>query len=59
MIILVIYAVIGYWATGRTIYRNRILIGNGHSIGLMRFTLGLALGPILIPWALINVLLGR
>lgn len=41
MIGLIIYAVLGYWATGRTIYRNRILIGTGKAIFYERLATGL------------------
>lgn len=25
-VLIVLYAILGYWATGRTIYRNRVMI---------------------------------
>lgn len=30
--ILVLYLILGYWATGKTIYANRILIGTWQGI---------------------------
>lgn len=32
MILLFIYMALGYWATGRTIYANKILIGAENTI---------------------------
>lgn len=54
-----VYMIVGYWATGRTIYANRILIGTGQSIFLRRVVMGTILGWILIPWAVIRMLTGR
>lgn len=54
-----IYMLLGYWATGRTIYRNRILIGTGNAIFLQRLFMGFLLGWILIPWAIITLFIGR
>lgn len=58
-ILWIIYMVLGYWATGRTIYRNRILIGTTNGIFLNRLILGFLLGPILIPIAIIGLLCGK
>lgn len=58
-ILWIIYMVLGYWATGRTIYRNRILIGTANGIFLNRLILGFLLGPILIPIAIIGLLCGK
>lgn len=52
---LIIYAVLAYWATGQTIYRNKILIGTGKDIFLQRFAVGFIFGLVLIPWAIISV----
>lgn len=54
-----LYMLIGYWATGRTIYRNRILIGTIEGIFLERVITGFLLGWILIPWAIISLILGH
>lgn len=53
----IIYLILGYWATGKTIYRNKILIGTGQSIFLQRVTVGFCLGFILIPIAIIRLVL--
>ena len=55
-IILIIYLALGYWATGKTIYRNKILIGTGYSIFCKKLVVGFMLGFILIPIALIGLL---
>lgn len=54
-----IYMILGYWATGRTIYRNRILMGTFQSIFLERVIMGFLLGWLLIPWAIIGMILGH
>lgn len=54
-----IYMILGYWATGKTIYKNQILIGTAQGIFLNRIVVGFLLGWILIPIAIISVLLGR
>ena len=60
MVVLVfLYIALGYWATGKTIYANKILIGTGSSIAIQRMTMGFVLGWILIPIALIKLLLFR
>ena len=50
---MVLYMILGYWATGKTIYRNKILIGTANGIFLHRVILGFILGFILIPWAIL------
>ena len=54
-----IYIILGYWAVGRTIYKNRILIGSMTAIFCQKLVLGIFLGWILIPIALIGMLFGR
>ena len=54
IIIMAIYMIAGYWAAGRTIYANKILIGTGSSIFMRRLIMGTLLGVVLIPWALIK-----
>lgn len=53
----VIYLILGYWATGQTIYRNKILIGTGQSIFLQRAIMGFIFGFVLIPVAIIRIIL--
>lgn len=55
--LLLIYMVLGYWATGQTIYRDKILIGTGQAIFLKRVITGFILGFILIPVAIIRLIL--
>lgn len=54
-----IYMAVGYWATGRTIYANKILIGTGTGIFMQRLIMGTLFGWILIPVALIKTFGGR
>ncbi|MDY4515176.1 MAG: hypothetical protein SPD93_01605 [Lachnospiraceae bacterium] len=57
--VIIVYLILGYWATGQTIYRNRILIGTGNGIFLHRVIMGALLGFVLIPWAIISMLLRK
>ena len=57
-ILFFVYMAFGYWATGRTIYVNKILIGTGMTIFMRRLVMGTILGWILIPIAVIKMLLG-
>ncbi len=52
MILVIIYMVLGYWATGKTIYANSVLIGTWTGIFIRRFIMGTLLGWVLIPVAL-------
>ena len=56
-IFLIIYAALGYWACGKTIYANRIRIGTASNLFLTRLILGCLLGFILIPIAIIKSIL--
>ncbi len=55
---IIIYMILGYWATGKTIYRNRILIGTTGGIFLEKLLMGTLLGWALIPWAIIRLIRG-
>lgn len=57
MILLFIYMALGYWATGRTIYANKILIGAGNTIFLQKVIMGTLFGWALIPIAIIKMIL--
>jgi hypothetical protein len=58
-IIFLIYLAAGYWATGQTIYANKIIISSGNTFFFRRLTYGLVFGWILIPVALIKMILNR
>lgn len=57
--LLLVYMILGYWATGKTIYANKILIGTGSAIFLQRLIMGFLLGFILIPIAVIKLIFIR
>ena len=59
VILLLIYMALGYWATGVTVYADKILFGTFTAILIRRLVLGLVFGWILIPWALIKTFTGR
>lgn len=55
MILVIVYMIAGYWATGKTIYANKIVIYSGFgTFFIQRLIMGTILGWILIPWALIK-----
>lgn len=56
---LLIYMVLGYWAAGQTIYKNRILIGSWTAIFLEKLVTGFFLGFILIPIAIIKLFFSK
>ena len=58
-ILVFIYLAAGYWATGQTIYANKILIGAASDIFLQRVILGAIFGFVLIPIAIIKNILFR
>jgi len=53
-ILIIAYAVLGYWAVGQTIYANKIRIGRASDLFITRLILGLLLGIILIPIAILR-----
>ena len=53
-IFFIIYGALGYWAAGKTIYANKIRIGTFKDLFLTRFIVGILLGFILIPVAIIK-----
>jgi hypothetical protein len=58
-ILFLIYLAVGYWAVGRTVYANKILIGTTSAIFFTKFAIVLMFGWIVIPWALIKMFTGR
>lgn len=60
ILILIIYMALGYWATGQTIYANKIIIY--HQVGdlfMQRMIWGSIAGWVLIPWALLKLFFKR
>ena len=56
-VIIIAYAALGYWAAGQTVYANKIRIGTWKDLFLTRLIVGVLLGWILIPVALIKTFL--
>lgn len=55
-ILFLCYLAAGYWATGKTIYANKIIIySNSTSLFIQRVVYGGIFGWALIPWALIKM----
>ena len=59
MILMLLYFILGYWACGKTIYANKIRIGTAQNLFIQRFVIGVFLGWILIPIALLKTIFGR
>ena len=62
LLLVIAYIAGGYWAVGKTIWANMIIIGaamGSNSIFVQRCCLGAVLGWILIPVAIIKSLMGR
>ena len=59
LIIAIVYIIAGYWATGETIYANKILIGQAGDIFIQRCVMGAILGWALIPVAIIKRIFSR
>ena len=56
MVVFIVYCVLSYWAVGQTIFANKIQIGSMKDVFLTRFVLGVLLGLILIPVAILKKL---
>lgn len=56
MVILLLYMAAGYWAVGRTLWADKVMIGTGTAIFLQRVIWGTLLGWILIPVAIFKLL---
>lgn len=53
-----IYLIAGYWAAGFVCYRNKIVIHAPGAFFMRKLILGLALGWVLIPIAILKLLFG-
>lgn len=58
IILLLIYGILGYWAAGEVIYKNKIVIEfEVGALFMKKLSYGMLLGWILIPIAIIKKLL--
>ncbi len=57
--LLIIYAILGYWAAGYTVYSNYVMIGTMGSIMSKKLVVGVMFGWILIPVAILKLLFFR
>lgn len=53
------YIILGYWAVGRTIFKNYIMVGTFTSIIIRKVIVGFFLGWILIPIAIISTFIEK
>ena len=58
-ILLILYVALGYWAANQTIYANKVMIGSWGAIVGQKLTVGVLLGWILIPIAIIKLVMGK
>lgn len=58
-ILVFVYMILGYWATGKTIYANKIVFHAFGELFMQRMVYGAVLGWFLIPWALLKMLFSR
>ena len=60
MIILLVYVIAGYWATGKTLYANKIIIYHRfEELFLRRLVFGAAFGWVLIPIAVLKSIFSK
>lgn len=59
LIILVVYMIVGYWATGVVLYEGKVMLVNPWNFFMKRLVYGIFLGFILIPIAIIKRLLQK
>ena len=58
-ILLILYMVLGYWASGKVVYRNYIMIGTMSNIITRKLIVGFLFGWILIPIAILMSIFGK
>lgn len=59
IVLVIVYAVLSYWAAGQTIYANKIRIGTFNNLFLNRLIIGCLLGIVLIPIAIIRKIINK
>lgn len=58
-ILFLLYGAAGYWACGKTIYANSVRVGEWGALFARRFLVGVLLGWLLIPIAIIRCVTGK
>lgn len=53
----ILYSIVCYWAVNRTIYANYAMFGDLFTIFMRKVIVGVLLGPVCIPWAVIKLVL--
>ena len=56
-VLAILYVILGYWATGKTIFANKVIIHSFGALFVARVVLGAALGVVLIPIAILRTIL--
>lgn len=58
-LILLVYAALGYWAAGVLFYENKMVIHKFGALFLRKLCLGMFLGVVIIPTAILKRLIFR
>lgn len=58
MIGIILYAIAGYWAYGY-VNRHKVFFGTPNAIFMRKLVMGVILGWLYIPWAILSMLLGK
>lgn len=59
IVIICLYVVLSYWAVGKTILSNKIRIGKLSDLFFTRLILGVVLGMVLIPAAVLKSIISK
>lgn len=58
--IILLYFILGYWAVGRVLYADKVVVySSWAAFAAKKLAIGVVLGWILIPVAIIKVIAGR
>lgn len=57
VLVIILYLILGYWAVGKTIYANKVIIGAPGNIAMKKITIAFLFGWILIPIAIIKCII--
>ena len=56
MVVVILYLVLAYWAVGKVLYEDKILIGTAMGIFSKKMAIALLIGWLLIPIAMLKAL---
>ena len=59
MILIIAYLALGYWATGKVVYANKVVFYAGYTFFIRKVMWAFFLGWLLIPIAILKLLFGK